>query len=87
MAKHKKTLEQKKLADMRHHVYSLDNYLTPSYSSKTDTAVQTNSIPSTSYLKIDILKTTIVSLSILAFQIILNILLRNHFIKLPLVSY
>lgn len=88
MAKHKKTLEQKKQSDMRHQVYSLDNYVAKSPSAKIGiiSSGQTT-IPSISYLKHDLLKTAILSSSILLLQIILSIALKNHVVKLPLVSY
>ena len=86
MAKHKKTLEQKKLADMRHQVYSLDNYIKESFIQKSPLETQSY-VASTSYLKHDIFKTAIISFSILASQVVLNIALRNHILKLPLVSY
>lgn len=89
MAKYKKTLEQKKLSDMRHQAYSLSEFTT-SFSFKNQGNInpeKTIAASSTSYLKQDILKTTAISLSILFLQILLFISLKNHLLKLPLVSY
>ncbi len=88
MAKRKKTLEQKKLADMHRQVYSLNNYSPVSPLKKEIPSTYKQPISTTTlYLKHDILKTLSLTLAILGLQILLFILLKNHIIKVPLVSY
>ncbi|MEX2007655.1 MAG: hypothetical protein WD992_02690 [Candidatus Levyibacteriota bacterium] len=88
MTKRKKTQEQKKLADMRHQVYSLNNY-PPISSANTEVPGTENStsLTTVSYLKRDILKTSVLTAAILFSQIILFILLKNKVIAVPFVSY
>ncbi len=88
MTKRKKTLEQKRLIDTHRQAYSLNSYTFTS-SAKKDYS-QTNLAPQTttiSYLKQDILKTSVLTISILMAQIALLILLKNHVVTVPLVSY
>jgi len=88
MAKRKKTLEQKKLADMHRQVYSLNDYSSSVSLKKQIPSTQiVTQLATTSYLKHDILKTTILTATILAFQILLFILLKNNVVKLPFISY
>ncbi|MEX2013069.1 MAG: hypothetical protein WD967_01560 [Candidatus Levyibacteriota bacterium] len=88
MAKRKKTLEQKKLADMHRQVYSLNNY-SPAASPRKEVqnTHHESQLTIASYLKRDILKTTILTASILSFQILLFILLKNNIVKVPFISY
>ncbi|MBI2195775.1 MAG: hypothetical protein HYU48_01905 [Candidatus Levybacteria bacterium] len=88
MAKRKKTLEQKKLADMRHQVYSLDSY-SPISSVKREvpSAEHSTSLTTVSYLRHDILKTSILTAAILFSQILLLILIKNRVVSVPFISY
>ncbi|MBI2028326.1 MAG: hypothetical protein HYT07_01830 [Candidatus Levybacteria bacterium] len=89
MAKHK-TLEQKKLADIRreHFVYSLENKDQPSIhlpsAAKSQTAI---TVSPYSYIRQDILKTGILTLSIIGVQIVLFFLLKNRIIVFPNITY
>ena len=88
MAKRKKTLEQKKLADMHRQVYSLNNYSpTPSVKKAVPNIQQAPQLTTISYLKHDIIKTSILTASILASQVLLFILLKNNIVRVPFVSY
>jgi hypothetical protein len=97
MAKKRKTRDQKKLADLRHtfnHVYvghetsaaktQPTNASTISLSYKPKTTILTNQYP---YLAKDLAKTGILSFGILAFQIILFVLLKNHVLSIPGISF
>ena len=83
MAKRKKTLEQKKLADMHRTLYSLNNY-SPVASIKQETPIAQKQpiLTTTLYLKHDILKTSILTAAILGFQVLLFLLLTNLLIRL-----
>ena len=88
MAKRKKTLKQKIAADMHHQVYSFNNTSSVSLVSKKEKInFQPESVTTTSYLKHDILKTTFLTGAILLFQTILFLMLKNHAIKIPNISY
>ena len=97
MAKRRKTREQKKLADSRHNfAHSLVNTSNfeakISFPSKTITEspkiekVQTP-ISNYPFLIKDLSKTAILTLAILAFQVILFTLLKNHTFVIPGLSY
>ncbi len=88
MAKRKKTREQKIVADSRHQTYSLSNF-SPTFSVKNIAPVVTPGTQTTtiSYLKHDILKTSTLTAAILLFQILLLVLLKNHVIRIPVISY
>ncbi len=99
MAKHRKTLEQKKIADLRHKFYSFDQAQL-GFDPKDASSIKTNafseikndSISITTanrypYLLHDILKTGILTLSIIGIQLILFVLLKNKIIALPMMSY
>lgn len=92
MAKHRKTLEQKKVADLRHKFYSFDSKNAPFLKTKIFSETKNDSIALTTankypYLLHDILKTGILTLSIIGIQLILFVLLKNKIIALPIVSY
>ncbi|MEK7533961.1 MAG: hypothetical protein AAB600_01350 [Patescibacteria group bacterium] len=99
MAKHRKTLEQKKIADLRHKFYGLDRVRRgfdskniPSLNTKAFSEMKNDSISITSvnkypYLLHDILKTGILTISIIAVQLILFVILKNKMIVLPMLSY
>jgi hypothetical protein len=94
MAKKRKTKEQKKLADLRHnfeHTYKLPASpsvsIKPAYNTKIEAKTSTISINSYPFLKKDLSKTGLLTLGILAFQIILFFILKNHIIVLPGINY
>ncbi len=93
--KHKKTRKEKIIADYRHQVYILKN------KSSTDSVLDKNipfnnptlAIPvnenfySNTHVLKDVLKTGILTCSIIAAQIILSFLLKRHMITLPMLKY
>ena len=89
--RHKKTRQEKILADLRrkNFVYTLENKNLPSMINLQDNISKTNiaDVSSYSYIRHDILKTSLLTASIIGFQIILFIFLKNHIIVLPMVSY
>jgi len=84
-ARHKKTRKEKIIADYRHQVYILKNKDLPLNNDAT-TTIGTESYSNT-YILNDILKTGILTGSIIAAQIALFFLLKNHVITLPIVKY
>ena len=97
MAKKRKTREQKILADLRHnfrHTFVSQvapteriqtqpkNIISSSYRPNPQTS--TNAYP---YLVKDLSKTGILTLCILAFQIVLFALLKNHILAIPRIGY
>lgn len=97
MAKKRKTRDQKKLADLHHKfVHTLTSQTLPavkiqiqpkatvSPSSKPNQLISTNKYP---YLIKDLSKTGTLTMGILAFQIILFILLKNHIATIPGIGY
>lgn len=85
-AKHKKTRKEKITADYRHQVYTLKNNDLPI---NNPTAIVTTS-ENTYFnvnIKRDVAKTGILTLIIIALQIILLYLLQKHIIALPMVKY
>jgi hypothetical protein len=97
MAKQRKTREQKKLADLRHQFIHTLASQTPSAvkiqiqpkdliipSGKPNQQISTNKYP---YLVKDLSKTGMLTLGILAFQIILFALLKNHTLTIPGIGY
>jgi len=97
MAKKRKTREQKKLADLHHKfIHALASQTPPavkiqiqskdliSPSNKPNQRISTNKYP---YLIKDLSKTGILTLGILAFQIILLTLLKNHVVTIPGIGY
>ncbi len=97
MAKHK-TLQQKKLADLRrqHFVYSLEGkelatavkpVSAVSLNQAATVASKTVAIANYSYVKHDIFKTGILTLSIIGVQLVLLFLLKKHILSFPGISY
>jgi len=90
MGRHK-TLQQKKLADLRRQkfVYTLENKILPSIDRPTDnsSSPKTITISNYSYIQHDILKTSLLTASIIGLQIVLFFILKNHIITLPIVKY
>jgi hypothetical protein len=84
--RHKKTRKEKIIADYRHQVYVLKNKDLPLNSATITAPIGIESYSDT-YIFKDILKTGILTGSIIAAQIVLFFLLRNHVITLPIVKY
>jgi hypothetical protein len=97
MAKKRKTREQKQLADLHHKfIHTLNGQISPvvkiqiqpkgiiSSQNKPNQPTSTNKYP---YLIKDLSKTGMLTLGILAFQIILFALLKNHAVTIPGISY
>ena len=97
MAKKRKTREQKKLADLHHKFIHALNAQTPpvvkiqiqskdtiSPPNRSNQQISVNKYP---YLIKDLSKTGMLTLGILAFQIILFALLKNHAVTIPGISY
>ena len=96
MAKHRKTLEQKKLADLRRKFYSFDRVKRDldqvrlgldAISESKNVAITVSPTNKYPYLISDILKTGILTGLIIVMQIILFFLLKNHVLVLPMVKY
>jgi len=85
-AKHKKTRKEKIIADYRHQVYILENKNMPSNNPLPAIAVSENSYFSTHVLK-DVLKTGMLTFSIIGGQIILFFLLKRHILSIPNLNY
>ena len=86
MTKHKKTRKEKIIADYRHQVYILKNEDMP-LSKPTPTIVNNENPYLNTHVLKDILKTGILTCSIIAGQIALFLLLTKHIITLPIVKY
>lgn len=86
MTKHKKTRKEKIIADYRHQVYILKNKDIPINNSSLVVAINEKSYFNEHIAK-DILKTGILTCSIIAAQIILFFLLRRHVISIPNLNY
>lgn len=97
MAKQRKTREQKKVADLRHKFsHALTSQIPPAVKIQIQTKdlispsnihnqrVAINKYP---YLVKDLSKTGMLTLGIIAFQIILFALLKNHTIGIPGIGY
>jgi hypothetical protein len=97
MAKNRKTREQKKLADLRH---TFNHVIVGQVTSAVKTQVQPSNTISLSYkpkasisnnqypfLIKDLSKTGILTLAILAFQIVLFTLIRIHVLTIPGIVY
>lgn len=86
MGKLRKTREQKIAADYHHSLYTFENKnisITP----QLVTTTVSKSTYSYSYVLNDMRKTGILMLLILAAQIILLFLLKDHIVKLPFITY
>ena len=86
MSKHKKTRKEKIVADYRHQVYILENKNIPLNNPPVATIVHESAHFNTYALK-DILKTGILTCSIVAAQIVLFLLLKRHIILIPNLNY
>jgi len=94
MAKRRKTQKQKKLADFRHQFVHKDislpvNLVVSSVPEFKPSMPKTSSISlyPTSFLIHDLRKTGILTLSIIAIQLILLFILRNHLISITWLAY
>ncbi|MBI4089599.1 MAG: hypothetical protein HY424_02730 [Candidatus Levybacteria bacterium] len=84
--KHKKTRKQKIIADSRHQVYAWENKTslpTPTI----NTVIVNKNSDVYSYILHDVLKTGLLTFSIIIGELILFFLLKNHIIKLPNIIY
>jgi hypothetical protein len=97
MAKHRKTREQKKLADLRHSFRHILVSQTPSaakiqfqqkatisLSNQANPRVLVSAYP---YLVKDLSKTGMLTLGILVFQVVLFALLKNHVLTIPGIGF
>ncbi len=93
MGKHRKTLKQKKLTDLRRRSGAFQ--AKESYFLKTDTlmapiAPPVQTVYTTNkylYLIQDVLKTSLITAIIIAIQIVLFLLLKKQILVLPMVKY
>jgi predicted thioredoxin/glutaredoxin len=86
MSKHKKTRKEKIVADYRHQVYILKNKDINVNSPAVAIAVHENG-HSSSYVLKDLLKTGVLTFSIIAAEIIFYFLLKAHAISIPNLNY
>jgi hypothetical protein len=92
MGNKQKTRKEKIIADLRRQLYSLGNQGVASsenYKPKHtgNSKVVTTTLNAYPYLLHDILKTGILTMSIVACQVILFLILKKHILVLPIVSY
>ncbi|KKQ28841.1 MAG: hypothetical protein A3H17_00020 [Candidatus Levybacteria bacterium RIFCSPLOWO2_12_FULL_37_14] len=84
--RHKKTRKEKIIADYRHQVYILKNKNISSNNSTLAISVSGNSYVNAHVLR-DVFKAGALSFFIVAAQIILFVLLKNHIITLFMIKY
>ena len=93
MGNKRKTRKEKVIADLRRQLYSFKGQDVVSLEPKVPLKPKTSPISSSAlvntypYLISDVLKTGILTMSIIACQIILFLILKNHVIVLPMVKY
>jgi hypothetical protein len=96
MAKKRKTREQKILADLRHNFnhtftgqapFTVKNQVQLSPSLITQVVPKTVALNEYPFLIKDLAKTAILTVGIFIFQIILFLLLKNHVLFIPGISY
>ena len=93
MAKKKKTLEQKKMADLRHTFVHTDSLPVAYQTRRQETpeplkvAPKTASLYPTSFLIHDLRKTGLLTLTIIAAQILLFLALKNHMFSISGLLY
>jgi len=89
--KHRKTRKEKIIADYRHHVYSLETSISalpsPNLNVVLSEMASNPNSQSYSYILKDVLKTGLLTLSIIFGELILFFLLKNHIIAIPRISY
>jgi len=86
MSKHKKTRKEKIIADYRHQVYILKNDNMPLNKPVIKIPINENSNSNIHVLK-DLLKTGILTCSIVVVQIVLFLLLKKHVLLIPNLNY
>jgi hypothetical protein len=86
MSKHKQTRKEKIIADYRHQVYILKNKDIFISNAIPVTNVGENSYSNT-HIAQDVLKTGMLTCTIIAAQVILFFLLTKHIISIPNLSY
>jgi len=89
--KHQKTRKEKIIADYRHNVYTLETSISPLPSPSlnvalSDVVINPNS-QSYSYVLKDVLKTGLLTLSIIVGELVLYFLFKNHIIAILRISY
>lgn len=87
MSKHKKTRKEKVAADYRHQVYTIKNKNFPLDVIKPDVSIDSENQYLNAHIVKSVIKTGVLSLSIIAAQITLFFLLTKHIITLPIVKY
>ncbi|OGH11653.1 MAG: hypothetical protein A3B38_02965 [Candidatus Levybacteria bacterium RIFCSPLOWO2_01_FULL_36_13] len=87
MAKKRKTKFQKKLADNRHTFHHQASPLIYEVKPSMPQTQPKKNLITHSYLMKDLSKTALLSSAIIAFQVILFFILKNHLIKIPGISY
>ena len=93
MGKHRKTLKQKKLADLRRKYNAFQ--AKESYFLKTKTPITPIAPPAQTvsmankylYLIQDVLKTSVITAIIITIQVILFLLLKKQMLVLPMIKY
>jgi len=91
MSKHKKTHKEKVIADHRHNIYVLktqnisrNNFISTSADKET---FNSDHLYSNAHILNDVIKTGVLTFSIVVAQITLFILLKEHIIMLPNINY
>lgn len=85
--KHKKTRKEKIIADYRHNFYTLEQKNISYPNSINNSEIVKSELNSYSYVSRDVIKTGLLTFSIIAAQVILFFLLRNQIIMLPMLKY
>jgi hypothetical protein len=85
--RHKKTRKQKVVADFRHGVYTLNTEKIPTPEPAVASINADKIAHSYSYVMPDVIKTGLLTLSMLVTQTILFFLLKNHIITIPGINY
>lgn len=87
MSKHRKTLMEKKLADQnREMAYTSYTFSPVSQSERTVSIPKTTTIYTHEYLKQDLLKTVILTTSLIIIQLFILFMLKSHVLKLPMAN-
>jgi len=86
MSKHKKTRKEKIIADYRHQVYVLKNNNTPLNKPVIEIPIKENSNLNIHTLR-DLLKTGVLTCTIVVAQIALFFLLKKHILLIPNLNY
>ena len=84
---HRKTLKQKIVADYRHQTYSLENKTNFIADSSSSNSKQPDKSEPYTYVLNNTTKTGILTLLIIAGELVLFFLFKNHIISLPSINY